>query len=66
MDPAATETVAVAAPGLVLQVIPASVTLVTGELLTGWRTAAIEVVDPAIRVFQMSNSNIHRISGTLG
>jgi hypothetical protein len=30
------------------------VTSVTGELFTGWRTAAVEVVLPATSVVQMS------------
>lgn len=52
--PAATETVSVAAPGLTLHVTSLEVTDVTGELLTGWRTAAVEVVSPAMRVDQIS------------
>lgn len=54
--PAATETVWVAAPGLTLHRTSLVVTEVTGELLTGRRTAAVEVVLPAIRVVQMSVS----------
>lgn len=52
--PEATETVAVAAPGLTLHLTSFEVTLVTGELLTGIRTAAVDVVLPAIRLYQMS------------
>lgn len=52
--PEATETVSVAAPGLTLQVMSPEVTDVTGELLTGKRTAAVEVVLPAISVVQIS------------
>jgi hypothetical protein len=52
--PEAIETVAVAAPGFTLHLISLEVTLVTGELDTGRRTAAVEVVLPAIRVVQMS------------
>lgn len=55
MLPAATDTVSVA--GLfMLHVISGEVTDVTGELLTGWRTAVVEIVLPAIKVFQMSIS----------
>jgi hypothetical protein len=52
--PEATETVAVAAPGVVLHLTSFEVTLVTGELLIGMRTAAVDVVLPAIRLCQMS------------
>jgi hypothetical protein len=51
--PAGTLTVAVAGV-FMLQVISGEVTSVTGELLVGRRTAAPEVVLPAIRVVQMS------------
>ena len=54
VEPAATLTVAEAAPGETLQRMFGEVTLSTGELLIGWRTAAVEVVLPAIKVFQMS------------
>ena len=51
--PAATETVSVAGV-FMLHVISGEVTEVTGELLTGVRTAAVEVVLPAIKVVQIS------------
>lgn len=54
VDPAATLTVAVAAPGVTLQVRSEEVADVTGLLLMGRRTAAELVVLPAIRVVQMS------------
>jgi hypothetical protein len=52
--PAATETVSVAAPGVLLHVMSPDVADSTGELLSGWRTAAVEVVEPAINVVQTS------------
>jgi hypothetical protein len=52
VEPAATLTVAVAAV-LVLQMKLLAVGDVTGELFTGWRTAAVEVVLPAMSVVQM-------------
>ena len=54
VDPEATSTVSVAAPGSTLQVMSGEVTSVTGELLTGCRTAAVDVVLPAMSVVQMS------------
>lgn len=54
VEPGETSMVALAAPGLTLQRISLEVTEVTGELLTGWRTAAVDEVPPAMRVFQMS------------
>lgn len=54
VEPDATETVSVAAPGLTLQRTSLEVTEVTGELLMGWRTAVLDWVLPATRVDQMS------------
>lgn len=51
--PAATDTVSVAGVGLTLQRMSLEVTSVTGELLRGIRIAALEVVLPAMRVFQI-------------
>jgi hypothetical protein len=51
--PAATETVADAGE-FVLHLKLDAVVDVTGLLLTGWRTAAVEVVEPAMSVVQMS------------
>lgn len=56
--PDATDTVAVAAEGLVLHLTSFEVTLVTGELLIGFRTAAVEVVLPAIRLYQISEATL--------
>ena len=53
MLPAATETVSVSGV-FMLHEISGEVTEVTGELLTGVRTAAVEVVLPAIKVVQIS------------
>lgn len=52
--PAGTETVSVAGDGVWLQVMSGEVTDVTGELFSGVRTAAVDVVLPAISVVQMS------------
>lgn len=54
MAPAATLTVAVAWPGLTLQVKSLEEADVTGLLLIGLRTAALLVVLPAIKVDQIS------------
>ena len=54
MDPAATVTVCVAADGDLLQVTSPELTFSTGELFIGWRTAALDVVPPAISVVHMS------------
>lgn len=54
VDPAATEEVLVAAPGVTLQVKSDEVADVTGELLMGCRTAVVLVVDPVIKVDQIS------------
>lgn len=54
MSPAATGTVVVAGVGFTLQVISGEVTSVTGELLTGIRTAAVDVSVLVTNVFQMS------------
>jgi hypothetical protein len=54
VSPALTWTVAVAGVGFTLQVMSGEVTSVTGELLTGVRTAAVLVLEPAMRVVQMS------------
>lgn len=52
--PAATETVAVAGMGLTLHRRFVDVALSTGELLRGLRTAAVEEVPPARRLYQIS------------
>lgn len=54
VDPAVTFTVCVAGVPMVLHTKLAAVGDVTGELFTGWRTAAVEDVLPAISVVQMS------------
>lgn len=51
---AATSTVSVAGAGFALQVMSLEVTYVTGELVGGKRTAAVDVASPAIKVVQMS------------
>lgn len=53
VDPAATETVAVAAV-LMLQTMSGESADVTGLLFTGWRIAVVLVVLPVISVCQMS------------
>lgn len=63
VDPAATDAVSVAAPGSTLQVMSGEVTSVTGELLTGRRTAAVDVSLPAMRVVQMSKSIQELVKG---
>lgn len=57
VEPGATSTVVLPGPVLMLQRISLEVTEVTGELLTGWRTAAVEVVPSAIKVVQMSENS---------
>ena len=57
VDPAGTSTVSVAFPGFTLHVMSFEVTSVTGELFTGSRTAAVEVVLPVINVVHMSKGN---------
>lgn len=52
--PAATEKVAVAGMGLTLHRRFVDVALSTGELLSGLRTAAVEEVPPARRLYQIS------------
>ncbi len=59
MLPAATETVSVAGDGFTLHVMSGDSTSVTGELLTGVRTAAVdEVPSPVTKVVQMSSEGI--------
>lgn len=50
---ATTSTVSVAGVGLTLQIMSGEVTEIIGELLSGIRTAAEEVVLSAIRAFQI-------------
>lgn len=63
--PEATETVAVAAVGLTLHRMFVDVALSTGELLRGFRTAAVDMVPPAIRLYQMSLGYTLNLDGAL-
>lgn len=60
--PAETLTVWDADPGFVLHLASLPVPEVTGELFTGWRTAAVEVVLPAMRVVQISMHPINELA----
>jgi hypothetical protein len=57
-EPAATVTVSEAGRGDLLQVISGEVTLSTGELFNGWRTAAVDCCPPATTVVQMSENGV--------
>ena len=54
VEPAATATVCVAGVAMVLHMKLLAVGAVTGELFKGWRTAAVDVVLPAMSVVQMA------------